>query len=560
MGVRSYWFRVGVLLLLAAGVQGWMVARNPVPAQDAISFLRFARQLDHQPALQILSQNDQHPLYPLFVWATHRATTFWRPADGAGWVRCAQIVAATAAVLVVVPMFFAGVRLGGPNLATGATALFSVLPFMARSGADALSDSTYLFFFMTGFWAATEFLCNGRRPWLFVAGLAVGMAYMARPEAALLCVAIAVALAVGQWNQRRDIGSWRGLAASFAHLGIGGLVIVAPYIAATGKLTPKGSLVLFPGGMALHRHDATDESRPRRAQLSDGSRVVAPLRLPMQWPSGEPLEFGLRHRTNTDRFRGYTAALKEIARELVEGLHYIFGALVLVGVVRSPREPANLFTTLLALIFALVLWQFASKAGYVASRHVLTLVALGCYVAARGGWTFAGWLTALLLRVRGFAWSGWLDAANGRFQSRLAGALLVAAIALCLPRSFSSLHQSREAHVAAGRWVAEHAAGGSVMLDSRGWASLYAELPAYDYHGARLAFEDPSLAYVVIEDGELRDAGARGATLRHLLAVAGEPAVEFATTADVTESVHVFRWHPERLAVAAAVRPTMRAN
>jgi uncharacterized Tic20 family protein len=560
MGVRSSWNRIGLVLLLAAGVQTWMVARNPVPAQDAIVFLRFARQLDHQPVLQVLSQNDQHPLYPLVVWLTHRASSSWCGDNGSNWIRCAQIVAATAAVLVVVPMFLAGVRLGDRNLAAGAAGLFSVLPFMARAGADALSDSTYLLFFMTGFWAATEFFSTGRRPWLFVAGLAVGAAYLARPEAVLLSVAVGVTLAISHWKQRRIIGSRRESIAALATLGFGVLIVVSPYVAATGKITPKGSLVLFPGGMSLHRHAATDESRPRTAQLSDGSRVVAPLRLAMQWPSGEPMEFGLRHRTSADRLQGYAAAMKEIVRELVEGLHYILCVFAFVGIVRAPRQPANLLASVLALVFAVVLCQFASQAGYVASRHVLPLVALGCYVAARGGWTVAGWLTELVDRPQGFARLSSFDSVCERFQPRFAAALLVAAIAFCLPRSFTSLHQSREAHVAAGRWVAQHAAGKAVMLDSRGWASLYAELPAYDYHGARLAFEDPSLAYVVVEDGELRDAGPRGATLRRLLALAGRKEAEFSTNADPAESVHVYRWHPERLALAVTVRPTMRAN
>ena len=120
---------------------------------------------------------------------------------------------------------------------------------------------------------------------------------------------------------------------------------------------------------------------------------------------------------------------------------------------------------------------------------------------------------------------------------------------------------SREAHVNAGRWLAQHATAGSVVLDSRGWASLYSGLPAYNYDGARLAFEDPRLSFVVVENAELADERPRGQTLRHLLGVAGQKLAEFPAPGVPGESVAVFAWHPERLAESAsAARSTMRAN
>ncbi len=102
--------------------------------------------------------------------------------------------------------------------------------------------------------------------------------------------------------------------------------------------------------------------------------------------------------------------------------------------------------------------------------------------------------------------------------------------------------------MAAGRWLAEHAAAGSVVLDSRGWASLFSDLPAYDYNGARLAFEDPRLAYVVIEQSELADNRPRGETLRQLLGLAGQKLAEFPSPNNPGGTVEIFAWHAERLA------------
>ena len=213
MSHACHWRRIAFLLFLAIAVQGWGIARNAVPAQDAINFIQFARQLDHHSLVDTLRSNTQHPLYPLLVWLNHRLLGGVLEADGIGWIRSAQFVAGLAAVLLVVPMYGAGVRLANPLLATGATALFSTLPFAARVGADALSDSTYLLFMMLGFWTATEFLVSHRARWLTATGLSIGLAYLARPEALFLPTALALTLIVVQW--RRD---WR---MPWKRLGIG---------------------------------------------------------------------------------------------------------------------------------------------------------------------------------------------------------------------------------------------------------------------------------------------------------------------------------------------------
>lgn len=563
MSDGNHWRRIGLLLILAILVQGWGIARNAVPAQDAINFLQFARQLDRHSVVDTLRSNSQHPLYPLLVWLNHRLFGGILGPDGIGWLRSAQMVAAMAAVLLVVPMYRAGVRLANPSLATGATALFTMLPFAARMGADALSDSTYLFFMLLGFWTTTEFLLSHRAHWLTATGLSVGLAYLARPEALFLPAALMLTLVVVQWRRDWRMPSrqlWAGAGCGAAGL----LLIVAPYALSVGKLTPKGSLNLLPGGRTLFAKFDSNQGRPQTRTLSDGQMVAAPTaKTPLIPAHDATLDFARNHRPDHDRLVGYSAAFGELVRELVEGMHYLLGLLVLVGVFFADRKPANLLTSILALIFLAVLVQFASKSGYIASRHVITLVCLGCYVAARGGWVVAGAVAKQWTQWRGVAGEAASAIAQivDRRQRLLAAGVLCAAAAFCLPRSLAPLHRSREAHVNAGHWLAEHATADSIVLDSRGWASLYSGLPAYNYDGARLAFEDPRLAYVIVENVELIDERPRGDTLRHLLGIAGHKIAEFPTPGVPGESVEIFAWHPERLAESArAARPTMRAN
>src|SRR3989442_3036138 len=148
MNDRHHWQRIALLVLLAGLVQSWMVYRNPVPAQDAVAFIQFARELAHYPLVETARRHPQHPLFPTLVCWHHQLFGPMLGQDGFAWIRSAQWIAGLAAVFSIVPMYLAGVRLGGSTLATGAAVLFSVLPCTARLGADALSDSTYLLFLL----------------------------------------------------------------------------------------------------------------------------------------------------------------------------------------------------------------------------------------------------------------------------------------------------------------------------------------------------------------------------------------------------------------------------
>ena len=561
MRYRDHGRRILLLLLLAVLVQSWMVARNDIPAQDSLVFLRFARQFQHQPFWDTLRSNSQHPLFPIFIWLFHHVFGGCLGSDANAWIRSAQCVAAIATIVLAVPMYLAGLRLGGAELATSATAVFTVLPLTARMGADALADSTYLLFMLVACWSSIEFLLTHRLCWAAIAGTATGFAFLARPESLVLPLAVAVTLVLTRvWSGWQ--GHWLRLIGACS-CGLGAMILVTlPYLMGIGRPTPKRSLNLLPHGAALFARFDTTGGRPALRTLNDGRSIVAPARpTALPPPPDGMLDFALQHRQQEQRSLGYAAAGRELARELVEGLHYVIGMLAVIGVFKAERRPANLLCSTLAILFLGLLLQFASRSGYVASRHVVTVICLGCYAAARGGQVLIGAIARLVENWCRFTSTApaSLQVLIDRVQRRWAVALIVIVSATCLPKSLKSLHQSREAHVAAASWLADHAAADSIVLDSRGWASLLAGISAYDYNGARLAFQDPRLAYVVLEDTELKDDRPRGSTLRHLLGLAGQKLAEFRSTHSSSESVEIFGWYPERLvpregAAGAAVR------
>lgn len=566
MSRRLHLVHISFLLLLAICIQVWMLARNKLPSQDGVRFIRIASEFSYEPFDETLKRSVQHPLYPLLVCGYHE-TVGWLWGEGAqAWLRSAQQASALAIVLLVIPMYLAGLRLTEPTIAAGATALFTMLPIMARNGADALSESTYLLCFLLAFWAAVEFLCTGQRWWLLLAGLGSGLAYLARPEGLVLPVALIVALVGAQIRPIWRL-PWKSVVSGMALLVLGTLVCVVPYVTITGRLTPKNSLNFILRRLVPPPPEIVAKvSAPEPPISAQGRQIAAPAhRLPLPAMRDGPLDFTPKNGSVSAHYQGYLPALKEFARELIESLHYVFALLALVGLRKRRLQPSNVLAGILAVLFSLAILQFASRSGYISTRHVITIACLACYSAAEGGWLLAGaaaaWWARRSYQLReGVAATAvgptgtpvatlMLNEAVRRLQPRFAIGVLLLSALICLPRSWPTLHASRIGHLEAGRWLSTHTPSEALVLDTRGWAALYSDRQSYTYHGAEQAFEDPRLGYVVLEQEELSAETARGRTLRHLLSIGGERLAEFTTHAEPNNAVVVYGWHPDRLAV-----------
>src|SRR5690606_18505221 len=125
---------LGLLALISITVHSWLIARTEVPARDAIGFVRQAAHLESPPGdgtrLDVVRGSQHPPGYPAAVWGVSAAV---RGATGEGITRynmmlSAQLTAALAALLTVVPMYLLGRRLFGPNIAALAAGMFQILP------------------------------------------------------------------------------------------------------------------------------------------------------------------------------------------------------------------------------------------------------------------------------------------------------------------------------------------------------------------------------------------------------------------------------------------------
>jgi hypothetical protein len=530
----------GALVGLACTVQAWMIGRAVVPAQDSIRYLIVAQAIARDGLLTTLGKQPEQPLFPALICLTHAMLQSVGMTDDIHWASSLQIAAALSLVVAVVPVYLLFRRLVGPRAALCGGVLFCLAGEIARLGADGLADSTHLLFFFLALWAAAEYFTSGRivqsrspRPaWLALAGVFTGIALLARAEAVVIPPAITATLA---WRHRarsrRPSPAATGRAA--AALALGWLAVVVPFLCVCGETSFEGALARI-----LGRRGAV-EAAPLNV-----SSTLAQLREPIEkhwYLEGEGwLSFGRKDFSTTSRIRGWPAAVREFATELGKAFQYWLGGLALVGLWRLQRRWARTVDRLAQFVAALLTsgsLYLAATSGYLSSRHLLVLLVLGVGCAGAGVIEVAN-VCALAMRYS--PTSSW------RAMLSRTVALLVASAA-CTPALARPLHASRAGHREAAEWLARHATAQEVVLDSRGWTSLFTGLVTYRYDAAQTAMSDPRLAYVVVEQEELDADSRRGETLRLLAKGAMEPLARFAARgAKEKQQVVVHRWHPDR--------------
>jgi hypothetical protein len=450
-----------LLLALAGGLRAWVIARTEVVARDGVIFISYALQLEQQPWRRVLRDNHQHPGYPLSVLAVSLPVRHLLGGTNCDTMQLsAQLASALAAVLLVLPMFYLGKELFDRRVGFWAALLFQCLPVSGRVLSDGLSEALFLLLLTTALLAAVRGLRSGARGPFACCGLCTGLAYLTRPEGAILVPVLLLLLlltqAVAAWRR-----GWRWTLSRGAGVTAVALALASPYLVATHHLTNK------PVGMKLFHKPLP---QPQRGEATSPCGGVAAGRRPLLavWLSQDR---GLAQRLGK--------ALGGVLGELLKGFQYVAWVPAVLGLWWNRRcfrvRPDVWLLPLLFLAHTLVLWRLALAAGYVSERHVLVLVLCGVFPAVAG---------TLELPRRLFAWGRTRTSENapaptGRWclpgNAPAWSALLLLGLAgVGLPKVLQPLHANRVGHHAAGRWLAEHARPQDLVWDGHfGWASFY---------------------------------------------------------------------------------------
>lgn len=450
-----------ILVLMAGAIRFWLVGHTEVAARDSIGYIRYALEMESKPWAEVIRGSEQHPGYPtalLFVsWPVRHFLGGTTPRS---MQLSAQLATALAAILLVFPLYFLGCELYSPKIAFWGAALFQCLPATARTTADGLSEGVYFLFAVTALWLAARALRNNSLVAFVLCGLASGLAYLTRPEGALVLVATAIVL-LGLQALPSLRRSWSRVATSACCLILAAMMAGSPYYLVTGRFTNKPTPnALMPGGKkpAFLPNGDVGQSLDSRgvefcpSQLAgnqDEGIVTGPL-------------FAIYAPPNSKGRQVW--ALKAIVSEVIQAYEYLLGIPLLLGVWCFRRSlmvsPGAWVLSVLCLLQIVVLWRLAVVMGYVSERHVMMLVLCGVFTIAAA----LEWLGAKLAA----------SPINFMHLGCVATAPLVLLTFCWLPATLKPLHANRAGHRAAGQWLAKNASPDDQLIDPFCWAHYYA--------------------------------------------------------------------------------------
>lgn len=463
MSFAQHVLRVGALMIATAGLLTWMSARTEVVFADGLRYIHQAMVIDQGDLLNGLLGSIDHPSYPLTIALAHRAIGGEGPV---AWQRAAQAASILAGILLVVPLYLVALELFGPRSAWLGCALVLLTPIWPRIFADALSEGTFLLFWLWGFWAALRFLKRGTFGWL---PLMIGfnaLAYLTRPEALLLpltMVATLIAMPVLPWTRL----NWPRWAAAMGFLVIGPACIAGPFMVAKGGIGTKPAIARLIGTAPESPPDAVERSRPL-----DPNQSVA------------------------ETYQRAIKATFESLRDAVTVPLLVLAAFGLwLGWPQEPRGRIWLFLSVLAVAGVAGLVRLHATGGYCTPRHAMIL-AIPLILAAAAG-------LDRLLRAVSFP-GRWIGETGAIRPGPAVWALAVIAYAAwTFPALAEPLNSPYRGYRLAAEWLDQQADAEGPVVDATGWSLFYASRHGYTFSNLHLALGDPEARYVVARENHL---------------------------------------------------------
>jgi hypothetical protein len=538
MSLKQHGPRIGLLLVLVGALLGWLSEHTEVLFADGLRYVRQACSLDRGAWRDGLLKAVDHPIYPLEIVAVHRLTRGNRDGDSdrdsdspESWQAAAQWASVAAGILLVVPLYLVARELFGDASAWLGCLLCYLVPLTGHVFADALSESTFLFFWTWGLWTALRFLREGKFAWLPPTIALAVLAYLTRPEGLLLPAALVATLGLLPLCRPLRISRARWWAA-MGLLVIGPLSLVGPYVAIKGGLGTKPSV----------------------ARLLGTAPKSPPLAVERQHPL-DPAE------TPTQT---YALAAKSVIAAVRDAVSVPLLPLALLGLVRyRSRVPGTrgrtwLFLSIIGLASFLALCRLHATGGYCTPRHTL-IVALLLLPAAGAGLhgSIAEMVDFLKRRSAGLG----LGLGLGAHVGCIAWIAVLGGLAcIFAPRTLAPVNPGLGGYRTAGLWLRERIEPQSRVVDVTGWSLFYGRIEGYTFANLVAAPSDQAARWVVAREAHLRGPWSYCSVLRGLVGDAEPVAVFRGDNPRHPTKVFIFDRGSQRTAAAtsAAAPPARR--
>jgi hypothetical protein len=474
---------IGLLLLVAVALRAWHLRHTEVAARDSIGYIRYAWQLDHHPWIETIRspKQEQHFGYPFAILAaSHAVRHFVSGPETMVMQLSAQLASSLTSVLLVVPMFLLGRDLFGRWVSFWATLIFQCLPAAGRLFADGLSEGLFLLLAVTALLGAVRAFRVHAPGWFAVTGAFGALAYLVRPEGALIVVATGLVL-LGVQIIRSRRAPWRRFLACAVALSLTAVVIGSPLYLITGKLTQK------PTAPHVWNNTASESaSGPPLATLAGADSSDAPL-----------FAVWIFHEGNQNSLWG----VKAVVGEFIRGCYHVLWLPMALGLWwfrdRFRLFPGALVMFLISVVILVLLWRVASLLGYVSDRHLLIPILCGSYWAVAAVPRLISGVAALASRL------GWLAKVGQRLPSATRPCWTIMAllglIGAALPKTLEPLHVNRRGFREAGLWIATHSQPWDEVLDPYSWSHYYSGKVFLEDQSPAPPPGERKVCYVVIE-------------------------------------------------------------
>ena len=466
MSLIQHGIRVGLLMAGATFLFTWLNYHSEVTFADGLRYIKQAERIEKGAWSEGLVRSVDHPVHPIAIATVHRIFGGEGPVS---WQRAAQVVAIASCVLLVIPLYMLGLEMFGPTAAWLGTLLFIANPILAFVVINVLSESTFLFFWTMGLWAALRFLREGKFLWLPLTIAFGAVAYLARPEGLLLPLTLVVTLLLLplHWSTRIHWPRWW---AAVGFMVIGPLLLVGPYIASKGGLGTKPSIARLIGTTPASAPQALERERPLSAD-----------------------------QTVLETYRQSTRRMWKVVRTSVS-TPLLAAAVLGIFAVRpwSSRAQVWLFLTIMLAASAVGLIRLHATGGYCTVRHAMIPCLLLTMAAANG----LGWLMQSVV-IPG----KWFGRGEERFKLGPAVWAVVLAALVVTPhvKAMTPFGGSFAAYRDAGDWLAQETADKpGKVLDLTNWALYFSDKPGLQFADIHDARWDPNTRWVVVRGAHLR--------------------------------------------------------
>jgi hypothetical protein len=449
-------------MLAASALLGWLVAHTDVFFADGLRYIAQARAIDRGAWTQGLVGAVDHPIYPISIAATHYLVGGKAPRD---WQAAAQLAAAVAGVLLVIPIYLISAEVFGSSSAWLACCLIYLLPFNGHVLADALSESTYLLFWSWGLWSALRFLRSGRLVWLPPVIAFSVLAYLTRPEGLILPFALLIALVALSWDRSPSIPApnrWWAIAVLVA----GPVVAAGPFMLMKGGISTKPSMMRILGLAKPAPAMAVERERPLDPAQSGAKTVVL--------------------------------ATRAMLRAVVGATSLPLLVLALMGASSIWSSPiGRRFGVLLAtivLLCTLAMVRLHAMSGYCTPRHAMVVSWILIPASAVGLRRLSAAIGQTLKRIVGQLTS------TRTLETAIRCLILACCVLRWAPAAIAKIDPGLGGYRQAGDWLAAAAQAGEALIDPKGFSIFYADKPGYSFATLGQGLHDPSVRWVVAHE------------------------------------------------------------